>query len=90
MKFHLLQNLTAFGLKDSWHVLSVNHDLNGQEFISSIESNKYPVYATMFHPEKNGFEWKITKDIPHTAHAISVMQYFSNFFVNECKLKKVC
>ncbi|KAK7868219.1 hypothetical protein R5R35_000622 [Gryllus longicercus] len=39
----------------------------------------------MAHPEKNGYEWKINKNNPHTADAIKIMQYFANFFVNEAR-----
>lgn len=45
----------------------------------------YPFYGIQFHPEKNPYEWKRTLNIPHTANAIKAAQYFSNFFVTECR-----
>ncbi|XP_049777986.1 gamma-glutamyl hydrolase-like isoform X1 [Schistocerca cancellata] len=79
------KNLTEFGLSGQWHVLSVNHDINGVEFISSIQSRLYPFYGVIFHPEKNAYEWKSNKNIPHSSDAVVAMQYFANFFVNEAR-----
>jgi gamma-glutamyl hydrolase len=73
--------MTATGVADQWHVLSVNEH-NGSEFISSFEHKKYPFYGVQFHPEKNAFEWNIAS-IPHSAEAILAEQFFGNFFVNE-------
>ena len=35
---------------------------------------RYPVFATQFHPEKNGFEWNPKKVFPHSADAVIMMQ----------------
>jgi len=40
-------------LRDFFDVLSTNKDLKGVPFVSTIESKKYPIYATQWHPEKN-------------------------------------
>lgn len=85
-KFCITQtNLTEFGLSQQWRVLSVNNDINGVEFISSIQSRMYPFYGVIFHPEKNSYEWKSNKNIPHSSDAVLVMQYFANFLVNEAR-----
>lgn len=44
---------TDKGLKDFWEVTAV-HKMpdDGREFVAAIESKQYPIYATMFHPEK--------------------------------------
>jgi len=81
----LLQNLTLSGLDREWRVTAVNKDRQGLEFVSSFEHKQYPIYGVQFHPEKNAYEWKVTSKIPHTAKAISVGQYFANFFINEGK-----
>lgn len=64
-------------------MLSLNHDRNGTEFISSLESVDYPFYGVQFHPEKNAYEWKIGTRIPHSKEAVVITQYFADFFVNE-------
>jgi gamma-glutamyl hydrolase len=79
----LLQNLTLAGLDRDWVVTSTNKDNQGLEFVSSFEHRQYPIYGIQFHPEKNAYEWKETKNNPHTANAIVVAQYFANFFINE-------
>ena len=77
--------LQTAGAKDKFRVLSLNHAYDGVEFISSLESKKYPFYGLQFHPEKNIYEWKIGKKIPHSKNAVLVSQYFANFFVNEAR-----
>ncbi|KDR20013.1 Gamma-glutamyl hydrolase [Zootermopsis nevadensis] len=78
-------NLTAVGMDKDWNVTAVDSDSEGLEFVSSFEHKLHPFYGVQFHPEKNSFEWKATKYIPHTANAILVQQYFANFFVKEAR-----
>ncbi|XP_076663710.1 gamma-glutamyl hydrolase-like [Andrena cerasifolii] len=77
--------LNTAGPKDKLRVLSLNHDRNGVEFISSLESVDYPFYGVQFHPEKNAYEWKIEMRIPHSKEAVLINQYFADFFVNEAR-----
>ena len=49
--FEQTESLSGF-----FNLLSVNKDGNGDEFVSSIEAYKYPIYGTQWHPEKNSFE----------------------------------
>lgn len=76
-------------LKDTFDVLSLNHDKNGLEFISTFEAKEYPMYGVQFHPEKNIYEFVNQKHnhatIPHDFNAVLASQYFANFFVNECR-----
>ncbi|XP_016991011.2 gamma-glutamyl hydrolase A [Drosophila rhopaloa] len=71
-------------LNETWRVLSLNHDWDGVEFISTMEHKKYPFYGVQFHPEKPMYEF--TKaSIPHTAAAVISGQFFADFFVNEAR-----
>ncbi|XP_075585599.1 gamma-glutamyl hydrolase-like isoform X2 [Dermatophagoides farinae] len=57
-------------------------------FVSMYEHRKYPIYGSMWHPEKNQFEFVINEhvgNINHDRWAIIVAQYFGNFFVNEAR-----
>jgi gamma-glutamyl hydrolase len=72
-------------LTEFFRVLSTNVDRNGVEFVSSIESKKYPVYGVQWHPEKNAFEWGRTQGTNHSEHAVAIMQYAANFFVQEAR-----
>ncbi|KAK0072842.1 hypothetical protein PV325_010701 [Microctonus aethiopoides] len=91
MKSRLFKNapedgLSKVNLANEYRVISLNNDINGLTFISSIEHYNLPIYATQFHPEKNNFEWaKRLSGIPHSNNAIKISQYFSNFFVNEAR-----
>ncbi|XP_033211691.1 gamma-glutamyl hydrolase-like [Belonocnema kinseyi] len=65
--------------------MSLNHDLNGLEFISSIEHTIYPFYGVQFHPEKNIYEWIKGIKIPHGKNCSKVSQFFADFFVDEAR-----
>ncbi|XP_041448670.1 gamma-glutamyl hydrolase [Drosophila obscura] len=71
-------------LNKSWRVVSLNHDLDGVEFISTMEHVKYPFYGVQFHPEKPLFEFA-RASIPHSHSAVLTGQYFADFFVNEAR-----
>lgn len=43
-------------LSSFFNVLSTNEDRNGDSFISTMESFKYPIFGSQWHPEKNTFE----------------------------------
>ena len=75
-------------LKDKYRVLAVNNDRNGLRGVSLVEAIDKPYYASYFHPEKVPFEFILNDDhkkIPHDLKAVETSQYFSNFFVNECR-----
>lgn len=75
-------------LAPNYQLLGVNKDKNGAEFVSMIESKRFPFYGVIFHPEKTMFEFVLKRNhrmIPHDADSILVSQYFANYFVNECR-----
>jgi len=76
---------TDGGLFNSWTVLSLNHDRNGREFVSTVEHKTMPYFGTQWHPEKNNFEWTPREALPHSELAVQLSQHFANFFVNECR-----
>jgi len=76
---------TNAALRDFFTVLSTNEDRQGKVFVSTIESKKYPITATQWHPEKNNFEWgKVGAmgydAIPHSAAAVRLSQIMANQF----------
>lgn len=48
-----------------------------------VAAKDYPIYGVQFHPEKNGFEWVADEVIPHSQHAVRIMQNLADFFVQE-------
>ena len=73
-------------MKEFWTPLATNQDVHGIEFVSLMESKKYPFYGSQFHPEKNIFEWSLNyPSVPHSRHAILSAAFFADFFVNECR-----
>lgn len=46
---------------------------------------RYPFYGVQFHPEKNSFEWKLSKNYAHSLDAVRSNRYFMDFFVSECR-----
>jgi gamma-glutamyl hydrolase len=78
----IAQNLHELGLspvsynqhermRTTWDVLSVNLDREGKAFVSSMESKRYPFYATQFHPERNAYEWDNEEALIHSADAVT-------------------
>lgn len=84
-------------LHSFWRVLSTNVDRKGTPFVSTIEAIDYPIFATQWHPERppfdigseNNINNKSCTDsmcgIAHSIEAITVSNYTSNFFVNQCR-----
>jgi len=68
-------------LADFYDVLSLNTDVNGKVFISSIEGKNIPFYATQFHPEWSIYEWDPTAHASHTGDAVDAMNYLGQFFL---------
>ncbi|CAF1668513.1 unnamed protein product [Rotaria magnacalcarata] len=72
-------------LSTFYKMLSISPDLEGKTFVSTIESRRYPIFGVQWHPEKNGFEWRVNTTIPHTSNAVKVMQYTANFLTNQTR-----
>ncbi|XP_059054011.1 gamma-glutamyl hydrolase A-like [Achroia grisella] len=78
-------NLHAYDLNKNWLVTSYSNDNNGLKFIATIENKRYPFYGVQFHPEKVSFEWKESKNYPHSSEAVRANRHFMDFFLNECR-----
>jgi len=77
------ENFTRYGMEKFWNPLSVNWDMHGLKYLSTLEAKEYPFVAVQFHPEKNIFEWSAREPrIPHTSSAVHVALYFAGHFVN--------
>ncbi|XP_068618378.1 gamma-glutamyl hydrolase-like [Battus philenor] len=79
------KNLESHDLVKDWYVSSYSKDDYGVDFIATIEHRRYPFYGVQFHPEKNSFEWKLSKNYAHSINAIKANRYFMDFFVRECR-----
>jgi gamma-glutamyl hydrolase len=65
---------------------STNVDINGVEFVSTMEHATKPIYATQWHPEANAFSYD-HDTVDHSPDAVRAMQYMANFFVKEAREK---
>jgi len=65
---------------------STNIDMNGREFVSTMEHATKPIYAVQWHPEANAFNYD-HDTVDHSPDAVRAMQYMSNFFVKEAREK---
>ena len=85
------KGLSVSGYKDNprlssfFNILSLSIDKSGKPYVSTLESKKYPITATQWHPEKNAFEWTKTVHIPHSPDAVRMTQEVANFFVSEAR-----
>ncbi|KAF9803045.1 hypothetical protein SFRURICE_012290 [Spodoptera frugiperda] len=78
-------NLISHNLTRDWRVTSHSYDDYGVKFIATVEHTRYPFYGVQFHPEKSSFEWKLSKNYPHSINAVKSNRYFMDFFVKECR-----
>ncbi|XP_014262395.1 gamma-glutamyl hydrolase A-like [Cimex lectularius] len=76
--------LQTCNLQDKWKVLSTNLDINGKEFISTLESTSLSIAGLQFHPEKI-YEWKKSKNYPHSQDSITAMRYFFDWLVDHAR-----
>ncbi len=74
------------GLKEFWKLISTSFCEDGTEFVATVESKDYPIFATQYHPEKNSYEWRIPAK--RTYNSISASQKFINTFIALCKKNK--
>ncbi|XP_074655557.1 gamma-glutamyl hydrolase-like [Tubulanus polymorphus] len=72
-------------LQKLFKIVSINTDGDGIEYISTIESRKYPFYATQWHPEKYSYHWNVRAQTPHSSSAIKIGHEIGNFFVAESR-----
>lgn len=70
------------GLSSFWDVTSESYMPDGRPFVASIESKKYPISATQFHPEKPSELWTDNKGIDHSWLSIELQEVFSKEFVS--------
>jgi gamma-glutamyl hydrolase len=79
-------NFTAYpSLAQNFRMLATSTDRDGKQFVAAAEHNRYPIYATQFHPEKPIFEWNEGEVIPHTGNAVAANIYLSTFLVGESR-----
>jgi gamma-glutamyl hydrolase len=86
---HFLQNDK---LTQVWNITSINHDVNGRPFVSTIEPvnpQRFPLYGVQYHPEKNGFEYTTYpgtntpyEAIDHSDEGVALSLSLSKFFVD--------
>ncbi|PIN15947.1 Gamma-glutamyl hydrolase [Handroanthus impetiginosus] len=79
-KFQKNKKLCSF-----FKILTTSADENNEVYVSTVQANRYPVTAVQWHPEKNAFEWGLSR-IPHSEEAIQVTQHVANFFVREARM----
>ena len=87
-----IQFLNNSNLTHAFKITSTNFDLNGRQFVSTIESNKYPIYGIQWHPEKNNFEYGLQpgsiypfEAINHSEAAVDISIQLSKFFVSKAR-----
>ncbi|GER47638.1 gamma-glutamyl hydrolase, partial [Striga asiatica] len=79
VKFQGTKNLSSF-----FEILTTSTDQDGKVYVSTVQAHKYPVTAVQWHPEKNAFEWGLSR-IPHSEDAVEVTQLVANFIVREAR-----
>ncbi|PON98492.1 Peptidase C26, gamma-glutamyl hydrolase [Trema orientale] len=71
-------------LSSFFNILTTCTDEDDKVYVSTVQARRYPVTGFQWHPEKNAFEWGLTR-IPHSEDAIQVTQHAANFLVSEAR-----
>ncbi|PON72773.1 Peptidase C26, gamma-glutamyl hydrolase [Parasponia andersonii] len=71
-------------LSSFFNILTTCTDEDDKVYVSTVQGRYYPVTGFQWHPEKNAFEWGLTR-IPHSEDAIQVTQHAANFLVSEAR-----
>ena len=93
--YSVLANATTLhpALATIFRVVATN-TVGGDTFISLMEGQTLPWYASQFHPEKNAFEWdqawcssasRVDAAEAHSAAAIDATGWLARFFVGEAR-----
>jgi len=72
-------------LKNYFKITSTSKDSNNNIFISSVESNKYPIYAVQFNPDDIVFSQNNKLNIVNSNGSIRISRALGNYFVQEAK-----
>ena len=83
-----VENLLKCAKTNQYRILGVHNARNNVTGVALVESIDKPYYGSFFHPEKPAFEFVYDerhRNIPHDLKAVKTNQYFSNFFVDECR-----
>ena len=72
-------------LKETLNILTTTKDEDGNEYVSTIEHKRYPIFGTQYHPEKVAFEFS-DDTIPHTRTAIEIGFAIADLFVDVARL----
>ncbi|KAF4363844.1 hypothetical protein F8388_000509 [Cannabis sativa] len=78
-RFQKNRELTSF-----FRILTTCTDEEDKVYVSTVQGRHYPVTGFQWHPEKNAFEWGLTR-IPHSEDAIQVTQHAANYLVSEAR-----
>jgi len=80
------EKFERLGLSDEYLLLSTTPDVNGVEYISSVEHNAFPVFGTQWHPEKPAYEWRDgLPGIPKTPEAIQVNARLMDMYIQKAR-----
>ncbi|XP_062096461.1 gamma-glutamyl hydrolase 2-like [Humulus lupulus] len=78
-RFQENHELTSF-----FRIITTCTDEDHKVYVSTVQARHYPVTGFQWHPEKNAFEWGLTR-IPHSEDAIQVTQHAANYLVREAR-----
>lgn len=72
-------------LTTAFDLISTEVDENGDDFINMIEHKTYPIFATMFHPEKAASAMSKFNSFSHSMEGVQLNRYFADMFIREAK-----
>jgi len=64
-----------------FEINALSYTEDGTPFVASMESLKYPFFATLFHPEKATQSWIDNKGLNHSWLSMYLNRHFVDYFV---------
>jgi len=72
-------------MTDNFDIISTEVDALGVEFVNIIEHKTYPIFGTMFHPEKAVSAMSKFNNFGHSMEGAQLNRYFADMFIREAK-----
>jgi len=79
-------------MSEFWDVTSISTmkvKNQNKTFVASMEAKKYPIYATIFHPDRMTDEFINDKtSVNHNMEAIDLNRHFGDFLISMAQANK--
>ena len=74
---------TDKGLREMFDVTAISYlPSDGRPFVASVESPKYPIFGTQYHPEKTTSTYSEDNDVNRSWLSVHLNRHFADYFTS--------